>query len=180
MHSVHTRPCRIYEQSGPNNKQQSTTHGNAPKGSGSYLRPKTHIQHTHPQHLSTSTTTNIKTNMRHIHTSIVSRHLATRGNNNILRTPPPHISSSEERLLRLTRRTLAQLRTNKSPFLKSYLHKVKTYPSPLCPLCNIHTHDTLHLFNCTHIRTTLSPLDLWTDPARVTALRARWTEKLAG
>ena len=57
LHSVHTRPCRIYEQSGPNNKQQSTTHGNAPKGSGSYLRPKTHIQHTHPQHLSTSTQT---------------------------------------------------------------------------------------------------------------------------
>ena len=54
LHSVHTRPCRIYEQSGPNNKQQSTTHGNAPKGSGSYLRPKPHIQHTHPQHLSTS------------------------------------------------------------------------------------------------------------------------------
>ena len=40
MHSVHTRPCRIYEQSGPNNKQQSTTHGNAPKGYGSYIRPK--------------------------------------------------------------------------------------------------------------------------------------------
>ena len=57
LYSVHTGPCRIYEQSGPNNKQQSTTHGNAPKGSGSYLRPKTHIQHTHPQHLSTSTQT---------------------------------------------------------------------------------------------------------------------------
>ena len=109
--------------------------------------------------------------MRHIHTSIVSRHLVTRGNNKILRTPPPHTSSSEEILPRLTRRTLAQLRTNKSPFLKSYLHKVdaKTHPSPLCPLCNIHTHDTHHLFNCTHIRTTLSPLDLWTDPAGVTA-----------
>ena len=120
--------------------------------------------------------------MRHIHTSIVSRHLATRGNNKILRTPPPHTSSSEEILPRLTRRTLAQLRTNKSPFLKSYFHKVdaKTHPSPLCPLCNIHTHDTHHLFNCTHIRTTLSPLDLWTDPAGVTALLARWTEKLAG
>ena len=26
-------------------------------GSGSYLRPKAHIQHTHPQHLSTSTQT---------------------------------------------------------------------------------------------------------------------------
>ena len=62
--------------------------------------------------------------MRHIHPSIVSRHLATRGNNKILRTPPPHTSSSEEILPRLTRRTLAQLRTNKSPFLKSYLHKV--------------------------------------------------------
>ena len=82
--------------------------------------------------------------MRHIHTSIVSMHLATKGNNKILRTPPPHISSSEERLPRLTRRTLAQLRTNKSPFLKSYLHKVdaQTHSSPLWPLCNIHTHDT--------------------------------------
>ena len=102
------------------------------------------------------------TNMRHIHASIVSRHLATRGNNKILRIPPPHISGSVERLPCLTRRTLAQLRTNKSPFLKSYLHKVdaKTHPSPLCPLCNIHTHDTHHLFNFTHIRTTLSPLDL--------------------
>ena len=34
--------------------------------------------------------------MRHIQTYIVSRHLATRGNTKILRTPPPHISSSEE------------------------------------------------------------------------------------
>ena len=103
-------------------------------------------------------------------------HLATRGNNKILRTPPPHTSSSEEILPRLTRRTLAQLRTNKSPFLKSYLHKVnaKTHPSPLCPLCNIHTHDTHHLFSCTHIRTTLSPLDLWTDPAGQMDGEAGW------
>ena len=60
----------------------------------------------------TVTTTDIKTNMHHIHTSIVSTHLATRGNNKILRTPPSHISSSEERLPRLTRCTLAQLRAN--------------------------------------------------------------------
>ena len=108
-----------------------------------------------------------KTNMFHIHTSIVSKHLATRGNHKILGTPPPHLSSSEERLPRLPRRTLAQLRANKLPFLKSYLHKVnaKTHPSPLCPLCNIHTHDTHYLFNCTHKRATLSPLDLWTDLA---------------
>ena len=120
--------------------------------------------------------------MRHIHTSIVSKHQATRCNNKILRTPLQHISSSEEILQRLTRRTLAQLRTNKSPFLKSYLHKVdaKTHPSPLCPLFNTHIHNTHHLFNCTHIRTTLSHPDLWTYPAGVTALLACWTEKLAG
>ena len=43
-------PCRIYKQSGPNNKQQSTTHGNAPKGSGSYLRH----QNSHTAHTSTT------------------------------------------------------------------------------------------------------------------------------
>ena len=122
-----------------------------------------------------------KTNMRHIHTSIVSKHLATRGNYKILHTLPPHVSSSEEILPRITRRTLAQLRTNKSTFLKVYLHKVnaKTHPSPLCPLCTIHTHDTHHLFNCTHIHTTLSPLDLWTDHTGVMELLARWRDKLA-
>ena len=39
FHSAHARPCKIYEQSGPKNTQQYTTHGNA---------PKTHIHHTHP------------------------------------------------------------------------------------------------------------------------------------
>ena len=77
--------------------------------------------------------------MRHIHTSIVSRHLATRGNNKILRSPPPHISSSEERLPHLTRRTLAQLSTNKSPFLKSYPHTRHTPSLQLHP----HTHHTV-------------------------------------
>ena len=44
--SVHAGGCRIYEQSGPQNKQHCTTHGNAPKGSGSYRRPKnSHSQH---------------------------------------------------------------------------------------------------------------------------------------
>ena len=31
LHSIHSRLCGIYEQSGPQNKQQCTTHGNAPK-----------------------------------------------------------------------------------------------------------------------------------------------------
>ena len=109
-------------------------------------------------------------------------HLATRGNCKILHIPPPHFSRSKEILPRMTRRTLAQLRTNKSHVIKSYLHKfdAKSHQSPLFPFCNTHIHNTHHLFNCTHIHTTLSPQDLWTDPAGVTALLARWTEKLAG
>ena len=47
-----------------------------------------------PTYPHTVITTDIKANMRHIHTSIVSKHLATRGKTKILRTPPPHISSS--------------------------------------------------------------------------------------
>ena len=129
----------------------------------------------------TVTTPYIKTNMRHIHTSIVSRHLAARGNNKILCTPLPHISSSEERLPRLTRPTLSQ-QTNLPSSNHTYIHKVddKSHPSPLCPICNTHTHDTHHLFNRTHIRTTLSPLHLWTDPAGVMELLVRWRDMLAG
>ena len=126
-----------------------TTYFNTPRLKKTLFLTTAATQQTFPQTLQYQpTTTDIKTNMRHIHTSIVSRHLATRGNNKIIHTPPPHISSSEERLPRRTRCTLAQLRTNKSPFFKSYLHKVdaKTHPSPLCPLCNIHTHDT-HITN---------------------------------
>ena len=77
--------------------------------------------------------------MFHIHTSLVSSH---KSNNKILRKPPPHISSSAVILPRLTRRTLAKLRTN-----KSYFHKVdaNSHPSPLFPLCNTHTQHTSSL-----------------------------------
>ena len=60
-----------------------------------------------PTDPNTVTTTDINIIMLQIHTSIVSRNLTTRGNNKILRTPPPHISSSEEILPRITRRTHA-------------------------------------------------------------------------
>ena len=43
------------------NKEHCTTHGNAPKGFGSYLTPKTHIHHTHSPHLSTRTQTSTNT-----------------------------------------------------------------------------------------------------------------------
>ena len=110
--------------------------------------------------------------MRGIHTSIVSQHLAARENYKILRTHPRKSAA----LLRHTCRTLAQLRTNKSSFLLSYLHKIdaSTHPSPPCPLCHIHKHTTQHLFSCPQIHTTLSALDLWRDPSGVAALLDVW------
>ena len=129
----------------------------------------------------TVTTADIKANMHDIHTTIVSQHLAARDNNKILRTHPPQVSSTEENLPRHTRRTLAQLRTNKSSFLLSYLHRIdaSTHPSPLCPLCRTHEHTTHHLFSCPQIPTSLSALDLWRDPSGVAALLDDWREKLA-
>ena len=76
-----------------------TTYFNTPRLKKPLFLTTAATQQTFPQtppH--TVTTTDIKTSMCHIHTSIVSRHLATRGINKILRTLPPHISSSEERL----------------------------------------------------------------------------------
>ena len=107
-HNIHHTTCT--------NIQHTSTHQYLKHSIFNNGRYKTII----PTDPHTVTTTDIKTNMRYTYTSIVSMHLATNGNNKILRTPPPHIISSEEILPRLTRRTIAQLRANKSPFLKSY------------------------------------------------------------
>ena len=120
--------------------------------------------------------------MCHIHTSIVSRHLQQQ---EVITKYCAHLHHTLAALKRdFPASLVAPLPNSEQTNLTSTNHTYtkstpKTHPSPLCPLCNIHTHDTHHLFNCTHIRTTLSPLDLWTDPAGVTVLLARWTEKLA-
>ena len=90
---------------------------------------------------------------------------------------PPTIHKSETTLDHHTRRTLAQLRSNKSSFIFSYLNKISpsSHPSPSCPLCQTHIHDTSHLFTCPKINTTLGLESLWTDPARATELLDHWT-----
>ena len=90
----------------------------------------------------------------------------------------PEINSMEEALERDQRTRLAQLRTNKSPFPKSYLNKIdsKSYPSPLCPLCKIENHDTHHLFKCIKIPTKLNILDSWNDPCGSTELLDTWVQ----
>ena len=80
---------------------------------------------THPD---TVTQQQISANSTQIHTSIVQTHLMQRNHNKLIHQHAPKISPSELSLPRETRRTLAQLRTNKSPILISYLHKVDETP----------------------------------------------------
>ena len=133
---------------------------------------------TDPQHTTSET---IKQNLTTIHTQIVQNHIATQ-HNNLLNAPPPPVNDTEQTLPHHTRRTLAQLRANKSPFLRSYLHKINptTYSSPQCPLCPYHTHDTHHIFACPTVPTTLVPADLWRDPVAVAQLLQRWEDAGGG
>ena len=107
--------------------------------------------------------------MPHIHTSIVSRHLATRGNNKILYTPQPHIRSSEERLPRLTRHTLAQLRTKNLPSSNHTYTKSTPIHHHYAPSATL-THKTaLQLHPHTHHTVTPGFVD-----------RPRWSDGVAG
>ena len=126
------------------------------------------------------TTDNIQQNIKQIHTLIVNNYLQDQPLNKVLNDHPPAIDSSEQSLPRHTRTTLAQLRTNKSPFLLSYLHKINAtkYISPLCPLCRTIPHDTTHLFQCPEVQTSLTPQDLWKNPHGVAALLETWSSKL--
>jgi hypothetical protein len=122
----------------------------------------------------------IQRNIKSIHTTVVANYLANRKHNKIINEPAPKINETEQTLPRGTRRTLAQLRTGKSPFLRTYKHKIDplSQPTPTCPLCNIHEHTTQHLFTCTNIATHLTPRDLWMDPVGVAALLERWTDAI--
>ena len=95
-------------------------------------------------------------------TTTVQDHLNNRPINKLLNRPLPDIDKKEETLPHSTRRKLSQLRTNKSPLLMTYLHKIDpaNHPAANCPLCNDPNHDSLHLFNCPDIPTTLTVWDL--------------------
>ena len=88
--------------------------------------------------------TQIKNNMKTIHTKTVHNYISST-HNKILSKQPPPIHESETTLDHHTRQTLAQLRSNKSPFILSYLNKISpsSHPSPSCPLCQ--TPSPLHL-----------------------------------
>ena len=122
----------------------------------------------------------IQSNLKLIHSHIVSNHLSQRPPNKVLQDQTPSVSPAELLLSRETRRTLAQLRTNKSPLLVSYLYSIgdPRHPSPLCPLCLMHDHTSSHLFECKSLPTSLSSLDLWMNPDKVEPFLATWGERL--
>ena len=80
----------------------------------------------------------IKTNRKHIHTTIVSPYLNNRQHNKVTNTIPLTIHHSETTLPSATRHTLVQLRTNKCPLLRSYLNK-RQPPITTMPYLHIRT-----------------------------------------
>ena len=93
-------------------------------------------------------------NLKHIHTTITSQYLSFRKNNKVTNTTPYDIYLSKQILPQHMRTKPAQLSTNKSTLLQSYLNTVnfETY-MPQCPLCLSYAYDTNHLFNCGQITT---------------------------
>ena len=86
----------------------------------------------------------------------------------------------QNRSLHYALRASLRWRTNKSPLLVSYLFSIgdPRHPSPLCPLCLMHDHTSSHLFECKSLPTSLSSLDLWTNPDKVEPFLATWGERL--
>src|SRR5579872_2406190 len=124
--------------------------------------------------------TEINQNIKVNHSLAVTNHKCTIPETKILEMQAPKIHHSEETLTRYHRRLLSQLRTSKSPFLLSYLHKINPseHPSPLCPLCSDQNHDTIHLFQRIQIQTTLTPIDLWNNPCEAAELLYIWWRAL--
>jgi hypothetical protein len=163
-HPLHTK----HNQPPPSRKMKSTIfHQHTPL-----------ITPPHPQPPSPSS---INQNCKTIHSTIVQDFLDHCPPCKITNTTYPNLNPSEENLPRHRRVTLAQLRTNKSPFLNLWKHTINPtlYPSPNCTLCPNAIHDTNHLFTCPTIPTHLTPLHLWTSPQEVSGLLDTWEGKLA-
>ena len=119
-----------------------------------------------------------KKNKAKIHTATVEEHLQTIPIHTLLNTKPPAVHRSEETLPRSSRRTLAQLRAQKCPLLRVYLHHIAVAEDPSCPLCGHNEHNTAHIFACPQIPTELTPQDLWHNPVQVAQLIEVWEAAL--
>ena len=102
-----------------------------------------------------------------LHTEAVTNTIAKLSKNPILESNPPPIASSESRLSRKQRSTLAQLRSGQCHLLNDYLVLTGRKQSALCPECLIRRHTVKHIFNCDAAPTTLTIRDLWNNPVSV-------------
>ena len=73
-----------------------------------------------------------------MHRDAVSHTVSNLAVSGVLGQRPPAIHPSEESLPRETRRTLSQLRSGYSRFLKTYLARLDSSVDPNCPDCNSH------------------------------------------
>ena len=113
--------------------------------------------------------------MKQIHTTTVTTNMRTR-TIRLIQATVQSVNTSEASLTKAHCCTLAQLRTNKSPFPLIYLHKVNVShnSSPLYPLCNTQVHDNTQLFTYAHVPTQLTILNLWTIATQVILLLDAW------
>ena len=102
-----------------------------------------------------------------LHTDAVEKSRANQPPNQVLKAQAPEISKDEATLPRRTRTTLSQIRSDYSPYLKSYLFRINRAPDDLCPKCNISPHTANHLFECPANPTPLTAEDLWINPLKV-------------
>ena len=111
----------------------------------------------------------LKKKQKILHTKAVTNTMNSYIPNKVLDQRPPEISQKEESLSRNSRVVLTQLRSGYSRVLNSYLHRIDEEIEDKCPDCNTSPHNTNHLFNCQMKPTSLTPIDLWTNPDLVTS-----------
>ena len=85
--------------------------------------------------------------LRTLHTQAVTEAISNYTPNRVLGTPPPDISPLESFLPRPVRTTLAQLHSGHCRLLKSYIVRITTGVSDVCPECGVAPHSVEHLFN---------------------------------
>ena len=104
---------------------------------------------------------------RSLHTQAVTEAISNYTPNRVLGTPPPDISPLESFLPRPVHTTLAQLRSGHCRLLKSYMARITSGVSDVCPECGVAPHAVEHLFNCSAHPTQLTVQDLCDNPAEV-------------
>jgi len=104
---------------------------------------------------------------RGLRAAAVKDYLEHRPPSKLLLAQPPDVDPSETLLPRVSRTTLAQLRSGYCSRLASYRHSVGWSDTDLCPDCQAAPQTSHHLFNCPEHPTDLSVGDLWTAPLHV-------------